>query len=74
MIKFVAVLVLRKGRSQCFGQFLFSVIEFFFLILHKNRFQKLTRSSSFVEVGPPNDTEPALSAALITISSHFIRL
>ena len=40
MIKFVAILVLLEGRSQCFGQFLFSVIEFFFLILHKNRFKK----------------------------------
>ena len=66
MIKSVAVLVLLEGRSQCFGQFLFSVIEFFLKFCTKIGLRNLTQSSSFVEVDPPNDTAPALSAALST--------
>ena len=73
MIKFVAVFVSLEGRSQCFGQFLFSVGEIFFKVLHKNRFQKVD-ASLLLRSARQTTTAPALSSALITIFWHFIRL
>ena len=42
MIKFLAGLVLLEGRSQCFGQFLFSVGDIFLKFCIKIVFKKLT--------------------------------
>ena len=42
MIKFVAVFVSLEGRSQCFGQFLFSVGEIFLKFCIKIGFKELT--------------------------------